>query len=229
MNNKNCALKLIEEKFIYYSKKIVLNLTPPILLKVIDKILPKPKDDPNLLFDGDDKVFKEMVSKVNIYGEYGVGKSTVWVSNNTNANIISVDSDKQWIKKIKPKLSSKTQSHFFYIDLGKLEGWGRPKSYSKRDKFIKYVNSIWMLKKKPELVLIDGRFRVCCFLTALKYGKPGSIIVFDDYRDREYYHFVEEFVKPSYMNGRQAIFYIPTNIDQGKVDEFIQKFIFVMD
>ena len=36
-------------------------------------------------------------------------------------------------------------------------------------------------KLVPDLILIDGRFRVCCFLSSLKYGNVGTKILFDDY------------------------------------------------
>ena len=57
-----------------------------------------------------------------------------------------------------------------YIDLGKVGGWGRPINYDKINNFAKYTDFIWKQSEKPKLVLIDGRFRVCCFLTSLKYA-----------------------------------------------------------
>ena len=55
------------------------------------------------LFDGDDSLFKDLLKNSKNYGEYGCGLSTEWVLNNTNANILSVDSSKEWIDKISSK------------------------------------------------------------------------------------------------------------------------------
>ena len=49
-------------------------------------------DDKNILFDGDDEIFKKHVIESKFYFEYGVGRSTKWVLENTRSNIIAVDS-----------------------------------------------------------------------------------------------------------------------------------------
>ena len=55
------------------------------------------------------------------------------------------------------------------------------------------------------MVLIDGRFRVACFLFSLLNAKKDSIIIFDDYMNRSEYHVVEE-VLPKYEKcGRQVV------------------------
>jgi hypothetical protein len=38
---------------------------------------------PGVLFEGSDRCFKEIVSRVRVYAEYGMGKSTVWVLQHT--------------------------------------------------------------------------------------------------------------------------------------------------
>ncbi len=58
----------------------------------------------------------------------------------------------------------------------------------------------------PDVILIDGRFRAACFLTALfKITKP-TLVLWDDYKERPAYHEVEVLVKPAEMVGRMAIF-----------------------
>ena len=56
--------------------------------------------DEKILFDGDDYLFKKYLKNCNIYFEYGVGDSTIWVLENTSSRIISVDTDKKWINKV---------------------------------------------------------------------------------------------------------------------------------
>ena len=97
-----------------------------------------------------------------------------------------------------------------WIDCGELEEWGRPKTYEKRENFQNYINAIWQYPSfKPDLILIDGRFRVACFLTSLLNSNPGTKIIFDDYFDRAQYHIVEEFIQPIGKCGRQALFIVP--------------------
>lgn len=46
----------------------------------------------------------------------------------------------------------------------------------------------------PNLFLIDGRFRVCSFLTSLMMSKRGTVILFHDYYNRPDYHIIEQYL-----------------------------------
>ena len=94
----------------------------------------------------------------------------------------------------------------------------------KKKNFLEYANWFWNFDLKPDLVLIDGRFRVLCFLTSIKFAPIGTKIIFDDYTFRPFYHVVEEFLKISDTCGRQALFevdeYSKKNIDDSVILEF---------
>lgn len=186
----------------------------------------------NKLFDGDNALYKHYVKNSNVYFEYGVGASTKFVLEETNARVIAVDTSKSWINSVmttsKNHLSRATIIH---VDLGELVSWGRPKGYSKAENFSDYTNIIWEQNFDPDLVLIDGRFRVCCFLTCLKKAKPGTWIIFDDYVERSHYHFVEKYLKPTEICGRQALFRTPDRpqFELESLDSDIESFRFVMD
>lgn len=214
-----------------YIKKIIDNVTPPIILDKYRSRKQKIFSETGILFSRDDKLFKDIVTKAKIYGEYGVGDSTVWVINNSAAVVLSVDSDKQWIEKVKSRCTDLSRLDHVTVDLGKITNWGRPQDYSKRENFQKYTNSIWEREKKPDVVLVDGRFRVCCFLTSLLYAEEGTFIIFDDYKERPHYHIVEEFIKPHSHFGRQCIFVVPkkTKIEIDNINDCISKFRYVMD
>ena len=184
------------------------------------------------LFDGDDSLFKDLLKNSKNYGEYGCGLSTEWVLNNTNANILSVDSSKEWIDKISSKnVEYEKRLKLQHIDLGKVENWGRPVGYEKSYNFINYFNWIWTQDILPDTVLIDGRFRVCCFLSSIKYANENTKIIFDDYNNRPYYHVVEKFIKKEQTCGRQTLFIVKNknkiNFDLLNIE--INNFHYVMD
>ena len=52
---------------------------PPLSEVEVDVVHILASDLENQLFDGDDDMFKQQVSKIIIYGEYGVGRSTKWL------------------------------------------------------------------------------------------------------------------------------------------------------
>ena len=188
----------------------------------------KSKVENEPLFDGDDKLFKSYLKNCELYFEYGVGASTRWVLENTNSNIIAVDTDKEWIDFVKDEVDS-LRIKLIWVNLGDLTNWGRPNSYKYRHSFIDYVGGVWNLKKQADVVLIDGRFRVACFMYSLLHSKTGSLIIFDDYFDRSWYHIVEEIISLYDKCGRQAVFKVPKVYDKNLTLDLLNKFLYVFD
>ena len=185
--------------------------------------------DPFVLFDGDDALFKSLAKDCSTYFEYGCGKSTNWMLENTDAKIQSVDSDLSWVQKVKLNLKANDtqRCQVNWVDIGKVGKWGYPLTFEKRENFIQYVTNLWKSLDNPEIVLIDGRFRVACFLASVMYSQPGTMIIFDDYMERELYKVAEEFLPIYETCGRQALF---INSNEGKKlvsEELIEKFSFV--
>ena len=180
------------------------------------------------LFDGDDYLFKKYIKNCDIYFEYGVGKSTNYVIENTKAKIVAVDSDKNWIESINISKREK-DIKLNWIDLGELGEWGRPKTYSHRKNFIDYISVVWQFKTIADVILIDGRFRVACFLYCLLKSKEGSVIIFDDYKNRSYYHLVEDIIPAFDSCGKQAVFKVPKKFNKNEAKRLLDKFIYVFD
>lgn len=195
---------------------------------------PKQAPAKDELFDGDDELFKRLAADARTYFEYGCGASTRWVLANTKASIRAVDTHKDWIAHVREGIDDTTQQQrldLHHVDLGELGKWGRPVSYVGRNAFPDYTDWLWQGDRAPDLVLIDGRFRVCCFLSSLKYAAAGTKILFDDYVNRRYYHVVEAFVDRQETCGRQALFLAPGSeaLDMAKLDAEIAAFRCVMD
>jgi hypothetical protein len=184
------------------------------------------------LFEGADDLFKEILLKnTKVYAEYGCGDSTEWVAQRTNVKIYSVDTSREWIRKVQSCNNRLNSNNVKFIDCGSVGDWGTPVDCSKRDGLVNYTDWIWQQKLSPDTILIDGRFRVCCFLTCLKNAKQGTQIIFDDYVDRPYYHIVEEFITREDTNGRQCLFIVPkkSEINIDRINYEIEHFRYVMD
>jgi len=184
------------------------------------------------LFDGDDSLFKNIVREAKVYGEYGCGNSTIWTLENTSAKIISVDTSLKWINKVRDMINNNSfRMNIHHSNLGEVGDWGRPISYIKHNYFIDYTNYIWEQSEKPSVILIDGRFRVCCFLTTLKLAAEGTKIIFDDYTNRPHYHYVEKYVSRIKECGRQCLFIVPSkrDMDINELNNDIDAFRYVMD
>lgn len=186
---------------------------------------------PSVLFSRNDALFKRVLKNVKIYGEYGCGKSTLWVLQNTTAQVISVDTSTYWINEVsKDNVKNNARLMIKYVDLGDVGDYGYPIDYSESDFFNLYTDFLWHQDEKPSVVLIDGRFRVCCFLTSLKFADEGTHIIFDDYMNRPEYHIVEKYVERAEHCGRLCLFIVPSpqEINLDSLEKDINNFRYVM-
>lgn len=206
------------------ARRVTGSLVPPILMLLWQRILVRDQG----LFEGEGESFKKLAVKATVYGEYGVGESTMWVAENTEARIIAVETDRTWVERVQQSMPR--DSEIIHADLGPVGDFGRPLTYQKLDDFSDYFEGIWRQDAKPDLVLIDGRFRVACFLTCLLMSEDSTFIIFDDYKDRSHYHVVERVIAPIAVSGRQAIFQVRLElIDKALVQELRQAFWACMD
>ena len=186
----------------------------------------KSKLENNILFDGDDGLFKNLILEVKTYFEYGCGKSTEYMYKESNASIFSIDTNREWATKILnlSKDSNDERLNVKWIDVGDVADWGYPISFEKKQNFVQYANWFWNFRLRPDLVVIDGRFRILCFLTSIKFAPIGTKIIFDDYTNRPFYHVAEEFLKIKDTCGRQALFEVDERskklIDESVISEF---------
>jgi len=127
--------------------------------------------------------------------------------------IHSVDSDYRLLSLLEKKNqadAAKTSFRSYYADIGPTREWGFPSSMESSDKWILYASKVWWILFKnqihPDLILIDGRFRVACFLISCFLSRIGTYILFDDYYDRKHYSIVESYIKPNQRAGRMALF-----------------------
>ncbi|MEL6959982.1 MAG: hypothetical protein AAGL89_13625 [Pseudomonadota bacterium] len=180
------------------------------------------------LFGGEEAVFKEALYAARDYVEYGIGASTLWVDRHTPAKIRAVDTSLEWVQSIVPSLQRDIH-RVHHVDLGPLGKWGMPLTYAQRGRFIEYVEAPWRTTSAADVVLIDGRFRVACFLQSLLSAPTGCTIIFDDYVERPGYHVIEEILKPKRTLSRQAHFVVPDMRDRPRITALRDQFLIVRE
>lgn len=154
----------------------------------------------------------ERLRSARCYLEYGSGGSTVLAADLGVPRIISVDTNVEWFDKVKASVSAGYSGKLetLYVDIGPTKKWGYPVSNSHFQKWSKYFFEPWTYIRSsgltPDLVLIDGRFRVSCFLTSLAHASVGTTLLFDDYANRKHYHAIERLLKPVNHYDRMAEF-----------------------
>ncbi len=154
---------------------------------------------------------REIYARSETILEYGSGGSTVLAAEMPGKTIFSVESDKRWARDLGRYLKasecpSKVLMH--YVDIGRTGKWGSPIDGSKFKWYHLYPLSIWDHPefRQPDVVMVDGRFRVACALTTMLRCQKKTTILFDDYKKRRGYHMIEDYLEPKEFRGNMALF-----------------------
>jgi hypothetical protein len=141
--------------------------------------------------------FKNEIKKSRFYLEFGSGRSTLFAQK-IKKKFISIEGDKIFFNIMKKKINNPSLR---YYNIGLTYQYSIPYFYYQK-LVLNYSKSIFeeLQRKKivPDLILIDGRFRVLVALQAhIFMSKIKKIIriIIDDYAQRYHYHILENFFK----------------------------------
>ena len=195
---------------------------------------PQIRDTPSFDVEGY-RYFAARIPQARIYLEYGSGGSTVLAAK-SRVRFKTVDSDPFYLRAVESKIVTelgKPNGNFIYCNIGMTELWGIPvfkrRSAGRCKRWKRYALAPWLDRDAaflPDLVLIDGRFRVACALTTIKYltDKVPFEILVDDYRDRAEYREIEKYAELSSMQGRMAVFKPKPAVNLDNIDQAIETY-----
>jgi hypothetical protein len=150
-----------------------------------------------------------MRSGVSRYMEFGMGGSTLLAARCGIETIIAVDSDIAWVTSIRnhpeiEPLVRQGSAAILHADIGPIGAFGAPTSREFLSRWINYIKAPWAecetRNVQPQLVLVDGRFRVASCLSVFiawhlaAIGTPAPTILLHDFvPERPSYDRVNEF------------------------------------
>ncbi|PKP83715.1 MAG: hypothetical protein CVT80_12330 [Alphaproteobacteria bacterium HGW-Alphaproteobacteria-2] len=173
---------------------------------------------------------RECYGAARVILEYGSGGSTVLAASQPGKQVFSVESDRRWARRLRRHLDAAALPSpvtLHHADIGLTGKWGRPVSDAGWRGYHAYPLSVWDRPGfvPPDLILIDGRFRPACLLTALLRSEQPVTVLFDDYVGRATYRAVERFIAPAATRGRMARFEIePAPLPRAQLTEIIRLF-----
>jgi hypothetical protein len=109
------------------------------------------------------------------YFEFGMGGSSLLAVRAGVPEMVMVDSDASWVASVRehPEIAPRVADRSItpiHADIGPVREWGNPVDLTHLRKWHAYLSVGWTewarRNKLPDLVFIDGRFRVACCLTA---------------------------------------------------------------
>ncbi|WP_134724544.1 hypothetical protein [Paracoccus luteus] len=171
-----------------------------------------PKDPPDLWMpDAEAEALRAAYRGARRIVEYGAGGSTLFAARHTDADLVSIESDETWARDIRDWMDrlgcARDGIDLRWVDVGPVGKWGMPTGPAAFRKFPNYALAPWAGDAPmPDLVFIDGRFRLGCFAATLLHATAPVTVLWDDYGDRTAYHAAEALARPAAMIGRMARF-----------------------
>lgn len=163
--------------------------------------------------------------------EYGSGGSTVLAAGLPGKHVMSVESDRVWVRRMRRWFRENppadgTSVEVIWSNIGETGDWGHPADDSAWRRFPRYPLGVWQREgfRHPDVVLVDGRFRIGCALaTAFCITRPVTLL-FDDYaRHKGMRRQVETYLGQPQMTGRMAEFRVtPTDIPANNLLQIIK-------
>jgi hypothetical protein len=158
--------------------------------------------------------------------EFGSGGSTLELARAQIGNLWSVESDPSWIarcleqREIRDAVDKK-RVHLVHADIGQVGEYGYPVDTRAAMKWPNYHAGVWRDMPKPDVVLIDGRFRVACALQAAFRCSPDAVIIMHDYSRRPEYHVIEQVLGNPEVRESIAVFTNPRHLDAALIGRLL--------
>ncbi|APH54744.1 Hypothetical protein GbCGDNIH9_1442 [Granulibacter bethesdensis] len=135
------------------------------------------------------------------YVEFGAGGSTCLAAQHVSKSIHTTDSSIDWLQHVENTCRSANTPVFpvtRFVDIGPIAAWGVPTDLSKRPIWPNYHEECWgdPAYSEGDFYLVDGRFRVACFMQILLHAPADACIALHDYTTRQHYHIVETVARP---------------------------------
>ena len=148
-----------------------------------------------------DKYFQNSLIKSKFYFEYGSGSSSL-LAVKLKKKFISIETDKSFYSLINKLIPKKYKNSIKYVNYGPTKYDAIPiiPTFFIKKKIYQYaffLENVTNYKKIfPDLILIDGRFRVMICLSMLYLQIKNNVkskIILDDYKNRTHYKVLKEF------------------------------------
>jgi hypothetical protein len=125
--------------------------------------------------------------------EFGAGGSTLYALNCGVRRMVSVESDPAWISRLRSgadiiAAEKEGRLTLIHVDVGKVTRYGAPDDASMCSRWPDYPLAPWDACSRPDVVLVDGRFRVACIAQAVLHCRRTARIAVHDFWRRPNYH-----------------------------------------
>lgn len=124
--------------------------------------------------------------------EFGCGGSTGLLLDAAEGRLLSVDSDQAWLARVAQGAAAaralrQGRMVQWHAEIGPTRDWGWPLMAPSADTGWRYWGAPWFSMPRADFVLVDGRFRIACALSAHGRLDVGGHLAIHDYWPRRAY------------------------------------------
>lgn len=161
----------------------------------------------------------DFMSRATHYAEFGSGGSTCLACKFPNLrSIVSVESDHAFQQKVQAMCP---RADVRWINIGKTGDYGHPIGTASKHLWRDYSTAD---VGRPDLILIDGRFRVACGIQCcLKY--PDAIIMIHDFAHRTEYHLLLQFLDVFSSTDSLVVARVKPGLDKAALEDSFERFV----
>lgn len=197
--------------------------------------------EPHLL-EGELPLFQQEISRAKSYLEFGMGGSTLFAASLGVKRIVSVDSDPEWISRIADSIATfrkTSEIDLIHCDIGPTGSWGMPINQEGMANWPQYFHEPWKrfaaVHIVPDLIYVDGRFRVACTLYSIlrlhlaytSLGRGKTRIMIHDFNNRPHYHKVTDYAQIVEQFNTLAVFELRKSFSVADLVSDLLEFQFV--
>ncbi|MFN6208211.1 MAG: hypothetical protein ACK49R_17420 [Planctomycetota bacterium] len=181
-------------------------------------------------------MFRKLALDCRHFGGYDCCGPALWMLRETAAEVVVVESDAERLQQFAHCLETPEfnemagRARLVSSDLRGFGSWRELMTPEDRQQVGDYLAAPWKFRLgQPDLLLINGRFRVACFLYALLQAEPGTRLLVRGYRQQDKYHVAEEFCPVAEACGDDVLFLVPEEIDRRRAEEALVSYSAAMD
>ena len=191
-------------------------------------------------FDSDESTrwFEQKLRASTHYLEFGSGGST-YLAAKLNKSFVCIDSDRFFLRAVVQKITAhgafdSAVQCYLPRQIGFTREWSQPVLWgslgkNRLNQFKRYSDfpaESLQNNSYPDLILIDGRFRVACALKAISalQKQSGWTLIVDDYVGRSEYEIITQFARLDFYVGRMAVFNVVAEFTETQIEQAIEKY-----
>jgi len=161
--------------------------------------------------DNECALFKSVLKCAQSYLEFGSGGSTFVAVALAKESVISIDGSSVWLEKVRQACEFEagfSRLALVHVDIGPTAEWGYPSDSGTRERWPNYHRDIWARRASSDadVYMVDGRFRVACFVQILLHSRRDALIMIHDFDFRSEYHVVRDVAREIAVADSLSVF-----------------------